>query len=714
MKDHLQEKFIEEAKELVSGLEEAILALEDNPDDTKYIEEVFRVMHTLKGSGAMFGMEDISEFTHNLESLYVLVKEQEIPVTKRLLDLTLDSVDHIVVLLNLETDKKSLSEGKILTEKILKYMKNAGVMDLPYSGSSAISPDKLNNQIKKNSIQNSVATYYILFKPDKEILKDGTNPLYLLDELSTIGSTDIFRHTNAVPRFNEIDPTLCYTFWEVLMATDNEIGDIRDVFLFVEDASTIEIQKISDCNVLDNNDFVRKVESLYVEGKTMNPATLKDISEEFVVSPDKLPVEPVAVAVIPASEPDKEDKHKKNNITQKPLPETNVGKAISSIRVSSDKIDNLNNNISELVIVQARLNLLADKINHPDLNQISESVEKLSRQLRDNVFEISLVPVMNLVARYKRLVRDLSKELGKEIDFLTEGTETALDKNIIESLTDPLLHVFRNSIDHGIEAPEIRKKRGKPEKGKITLKAYYSGFEVHIAVADDGGGIEVDKIKEKAVSKGIIKAGDSHSRKEILDLIFLSGFSTASKVTGISGRGIGMDVVMQKIKDIRGNVEIDTEVGKGTTITIKLPLTLSIIDGLLVSVADSSYVIPISVVDKIYPVKHNELQDSFNNIIVLDEKQVQFLSLRTEFNIDREPPVYEQVVVVGYEGQKVGLVVDSVIREYQAVLKPVGSHYKDQDFFSGATILGDGSIALILDTNRIVNRFTNEEHRAKS
>ena len=703
MNDHFQEKFIEEAKELVSGLEEALLVLEDNPDDTKRVEEVFRVMHTLKGSGAMFGMNEISEFTHNLESLYVYVKEQQIPVTKQLLDLTLDSVDHIKVLLSLEMDEETISNGLELSWKLLQHIENAGIKVLPDSESSDIFPVKKREHTKIIIQQKSPATFYILFKPGKDILRDGTNPLYLLDELSTMGSTYIFRHSDAVPLFKEIDPVLCYAFWEILMVTGNDIDDIRDVFLFVEDVSIIEIQKISDNNMLDNNDFVRKVESLYTEGKTMNQATLKYISEEFVVSPDKLPVEPVTNAVIPVSEPEN---------TKDPQPETNAGKGIPSIRVSSDKVDNLMNNISELVIVQAQLSLLADKINQPDLSQISESVEKLSRQLRDNVFDISLVPVKNLVARYKRLIRDLSKELGKEIDFFTDGTETALDKNIIESLTDPLLHIFRNSIDHGIEDPEIRKERGKPAKGKITLKAYYSGSEVHIAVEDDGGGIDIDKIKEKAIEKGIIKVDASPGRNELLNLIFHSGFSTASKVTGVSGRGVGMDVVMRKIKDVRGNVEIDTEVGKGTTITIKLPLTLSIIDGLMVSVADSFYVLPISVVDKIYPVKHKELQDSFNNIIVLDGEQIQFIYLRDEFIIDGEAPVYEQVVVVRYGERKVGLVVDTVIREYQAVLKPVGSHYKDQDFFSGATILGDGSIALILDTNRIVSRFTNEEHRA--
>jgi len=708
MNDHFQEKFIEEAKELVSGLEEALLLLEDNPDDTKHIEEVFRVMHTLKGSGAMFGMTEISEFTHNLESLYVFVKEQQIPVTKQLLDLTLDSVDHIKVLLSLEMDEETISNGLELSRKIIQHIENAGIKVLPDSESSDILPDKAREKDKIIDQQKSVATFYILFKPGKEILRDGTNPLYLLDELSTMGSTYIFRHSDNVPTFKKIDPALCYTFWEILMATGNEINDIRDVFLFVEDVSIIEIQKISDCNVLDNNDFIRKVESLYTNGKAMNQVTLKDISDKFVVLPDKFPMEPLTKVVTPVSEPGKEDKYKKEDITEKQQPEANTDKAISSIRVSSDKIDKLMNNISELVIVQAQLSLLAKKINQPDLSQISESVEKLSRQLRDNVFDISMVPVKNLVARYKRLIRDLAKELGKEIDFFTEGTETALDKNIIESLTDPLLHIFRNSIDHGIEDTETRKKTGKPEKGKITLKAYYSGSEVHIAVEDDGGGIDINKIKEKAVNKGIIKAGASPGEKEILNLIFLPGFSTASKVTGVSGRGVGMDVVMRKIKDIRGNVEIDTEVGKGTTITIKLPLTLSIIDGLLVSVADSLYVLPISVVDKIFPVKHKELQDSFNNIIVLDGGQIQFIYLRSEFVIGGEAPVYEQVVVVRHGEQKVGLVVDAVIREYQAVLKPVGSHYKDQDFFSGATILGDGSIALILDTNRIVSKFTND------
>ncbi|MFW6369921.1 MAG: chemotaxis protein CheA, partial [Bacteroidota bacterium] len=380
---------------------------------------------------------------------------------------------------------------------------------------------------------------------------------------------------------------------------------------------------------------------------------------------------------------------------------------ISSIRVASDKLDQLMNLVSELVTTQARLSLYSEKDGQPELMGISENVQKLSRQLRDIAFSIVLIPIENMLTRFHRLIRDLSNELKKEVDFYTEGTDTELDKTIIENLSDPLMHIVRNSIDHGIETPSNREKAGKPRRGQIKLKAFYSGANVHIQISDDGAGIDPAAIREKAIQKGIILPEASLSKKEILDLIFLPGFSTAKNITDVSGRGVGMDVVKRKIADIRGEVEVDSEVGAGTILTIKLPLTLSIIDGLLVKVGDSNYVIPLTAVDKIYAAEHEKLINTFNNIIVLDGKQVPYLYLRSEFGMPESDLKTEQVVVVRYEDKRIGLAVDNVVGEYQAVLKPLGKHYKDQDIISGATILGDGTVALVMDTNKAIRQFSN-------
>ena len=379
---------------------------------------------------------------------------------------------------------------------------------------------------------------------------------------------------------------------------------------------------------------------------------------------------------------------------------------ISSIRVSSDKLDSLMNLVSELVTTQARLSLFAEHSGNTELLTIAENVQKLTRQLRDNAFDIVLVPIDTMLTRFQRLVRDLSKGLNKNVVFVAEGAETELDKTIIETLTDPLLHILRNCIDHGIESPEERKILGKPEQGTILLKAYYSGTNVHIKITDDGSGIDPEKIRSKAIQKGLISKDASLSGREIFDLLFIPGFSTAENVTDVSGRGVGMDVVKRKLAEVRGEVEIDSEINVGTTITFKLPLTLSIIDGLLVKIANNHYIIPLSVVGKIYSTDHESVVNKFNNLIILDGERLPFYYLREEFNLPENDQVNEQIVLISYEDKKIGIVVDDVIGEYQAVLRTLGKMFKNQEIISGATILGDGTVALVMDTNKMILQFS--------
>lgn len=674
MMDNFRKKFIEEASEHIQDLEQALLELELNPTDRPLIERVFRAMHSLKGSGAMFGFDKISEFTHNLETVYDLVRNGEMAVNSELLNITLTSVDHLQSLLK-EGDHLSesvLEQHESLIEKIDEFIQvnTRSVYTI--------------SQEKNFQESGSPKTYYILFQPNEDIMNNGTNPLFLIDELYSIGQCICIPITNKIPAIEDFDPNKCYTTWEIFLATESDINSITDVFIFVEDECVLEVNQLSDYNLLANPMFIQKTEEIRTLQREMGLAQIK----EFVNSL----VEPETTTAVKA----KDEK-------ASPIAKDST---ISSIRVSSDKLDQLMNLVSELVTTQARLALYAEQDASPELLAITENVQKLSRQLRDNAFSIVLIPIENMLTRFQRLVRDLSKELKKEVVFEAEGTETELDKTIIENLTDPLMHILRNSLDHGIELPDERADKGKPRQGKILLKAFYSGANVIIQIFDDGAGIDPNFIRTKAIQKGLISPDAILSRKEILDLVFVAGFSTAANITDVSGRGVGMDVVKRKIADIRGEVEIESEINIGTTLTIKLPLTLSIIDGLLVKIENIFYVIPLSVIDKIYAIEHAKLLKTFNNTIVLDGEQIPYFYLRNEFDLPEfTESVHEQIIVIRYEDKRVGLVVDMVIGEYQAVLKPLGKHYKKQEIISGATILGDGTIALVMDTNKAIKQF---------
>lgn len=674
--DNFKKKFIEEATDLIEGLEKSLLALEENPDDPTLIQQVFRVMHTLKGNSGMFGFDLIDRFTHDLETVYDLIRNGSLRVNRQVLDVTLAAVDHLKLLLNEDnySDKEFIHTHEQLTKRV------ASLIDGSHPAEQA------SNAYRSNESAVGECTYYILFEPRKEIFANGTNPLYLIDEVASLGNSLVFAHVNRVPNLKDINPESCYTYWEIILATKEGTNAINDVFIFVEDESSLDIQKLADLNLLEDPTFVAESKRIAAEKEDIGYNMLQSLAEKAIKQQQQKQADII----------------KREKITVKDT-------TISSIRVSSEKLDVLMNLVSELVTTQARLSLFAEQNAIPGLTAIAENVQKLSRQLRDTAFSIVLIPIENMLTRFQRLVRDLSNELRKDVVFITEGSDTELDKTIIESLADPLMHILRNSLDHGIEDAEVRQKMGKPRQGKITLKAFYSGANVLIQVSDDGAGIDPELIREKAIAKGIIAADRKLSQREILDLVFLPGFSTAKKVTDVSGRGVGMDVVRRKIADIRGEVEIDSEKGVGTTITIKLPLTLSIIDGLLVKIDDTHYVIPLSAIDKIYAVPTKEIYEKYNNVVILDGRQISFFNLRQEFNVGSVDSEFMQVVVVNYEEKRVGLVVDHVVGEYQAVLKPLGKHYKSQEMVSGATILGDGTVALVVDTNKIIKQFANKE-----
>ncbi len=680
--DNFQKKFLDEASDLVSQLEQALLTLEQDMNNPELVDSIFRIMHSLKGGGGMFGFENISNYTHRLENMYDLVRQKKLKVTREMLDITFESADHITSMLN---DDGSKTEAIKKNEEILNNRIEAILDgDTMMVAVQTDADDEAGTQ--------GTSSYYVKVKPYEHIQRNGTNPLLLIDELVGLGKAKVNIFYSGIPDFEGLVYDDTYVWWEVILSTEQDEDAIKDVFIFVEDDCEIVVKKLADGDIFTfegiepllqcRHDFPFDLEKITKLAETINALEkAKTVAEKKAA----------------AAEGNKGDEHIKKFAKES---------SISGIRVASEKIDSLMNLVSELITTQAGLNLYADRDKNPELTRIAESLENISRQLRDTAFSITLIPIDYLVTRFRRLVRDLSREVGKEIEFEARGAEVELDKSLIEGISEPLMHILRNSVDHGIESASERKAAGKPPEGKIILQAYYSGSQVVIAVTDDGQGMDPDKIKRKAIEKGLIAPDAQLSDREAIDLIFMPGFSTSEQVTNISGRGVGMDVVKRKVSDIRGTVSVTSELGVGTTITISLPLTLSIIDGMLVRIADVDYIIPLSVIDTIFAVEHEKIVTSFQNVINIEGVQYPFYYLRDEFGIPGEPPQKEEIIMVKYEDRKIGVVVDNITGEYQAVLKPLGKLYRSQDIFSGASILGDGTVALVLDTHKVINQFT--------
>ncbi|PWD99414.1 chemotaxis protein CheA [Marinilabilia rubra] len=689
MMDKFKAKFVEESLDNVNDLEEALFALENDMQSKDLIERIFRAMHSLKGGGAMFGFNHLSEFTHHLENIFDKVRNDKLEVTQDLISLTFSAVDEIKFLLQKGdlTDPEDLNAYSQFMARIQTFSEGGNISENTSAKAS---------EGNKGNTDSDDKTYLISFVPQEDLLQNGTNPLFLLDDLHALGNSHSIVYTHKVPSFELFEPESNYCLWQILLTTSESLNEIKDVFIFVEDECELSVEEICQGGFEMDSGIEKLITNARNSNSLIKSSDLKILLDKSSGQTAKAENQDQLSA---------EAGRKKAQLK---------GHKISSIRVASLKIDELVNLVSELVTVQAQLSVYAEKKGDTDILGLAENVQKLSRQLRDNAFEISLIPMQSELMRFQRLVRDLSKELGKEIEFVIEGGDIELDKNIIEHLTDPLLHILRNSVDHGIEMPDDRVAAGKSPKGNIYFKAYHAGASVLIEVTDDGRGINVEDIREKAISKGLIDENTDLSSKEILNLIFMSGFSTKDTVSDVSGRGVGMDVVRKKISEIRGEVTIDSEWGQGTTITLRLPLTLSIIDGLLVKVADNKYVVPISSIEKIFAIDSQQLKDSFNKVVVIEGEQIPYVDMRDVFKEEKEEVETPQMVLVRHEEKRLGLMVDEVLGEYQTVVKPLGRYLKSHEVVSGASILGDGTISMVIDTNRVLQMSSTGKVKAKS
>ncbi|HBA70860.1 MAG TPA: chemotaxis protein CheA [Geobacter sp.] len=686
----------DEAGELLAELETSLLELEETPDDNDLINRVFRAMHTIKGSGAMFGFDEIASFTHEVETVFDMVRNGKMTVTKRLLDLTLKSRDHISYLLNASVGEDvDRSAGDEIIAGLRQLLPQT---ELPQKGSSEvpsinlpeISPDELSNE----------STWRIRFRPAPNLIMCGTNPISLINELRGLGTAQVVAQFDEIPQLDELVPESCHIYWDIILTTSRGEDAIRDVFIFVEDDCDIKIELIDSSGLIDREEGYKKLGDILVERGDLSPVEMKKVLmlqkrfgellvEKGIVSPEK-----VQSALV-------EQQHVKS--VRKERNEAPQQETAASIRVPAEKLDQLINLVGEMVTVQAHLSQVSLAGGDSTFIAISEEVERLTNELRDTALNIRMLPIGSTFSKFKRLVRDLSGELGKEIEMETFGAETELDKTVIEKLNDPLVHIIRNSIDHGIEMPVVRRAAGKPGIGKVYLGAEHSGDSVLITIRDDGAGLDRDAIRAKALERGLLPANSEASDREIYSMIFAPGFSTAAKVTSVSGRGVGMDVVKRGIEGLRGSIGVDSVRGSGTTITLKIPLTLAIIDSLLVKIGKDHFVLPLAAVEECVELTREDIKNSHGrNLANVRGAIVPYIPLRQHFGITEQSPEIEQIVIASIHGTKVGFVVDNVVGEHQTVIKSLGKMYRDVKGVSGATILGDGTVALILDMGSLL------------
>jgi two-component system chemotaxis sensor kinase CheA len=729
--DKFRETFREEAEELLSQLEDVLLELETRPEDVELVNAAFRAVHTIKGSAGMFGFEKAGRFTHDLENLLDACRGGLRAVDSRVIDLSLRARDKIRAMLA-EADSSGPfdEEAQALMAEFRAAVED-GARSSPSSGSgeaapgasplatpsrivppastsdqkasgtpvgqdAALHPDARQAVAEQSGSKSGTEeTYRIVFEPAPEIFMNGTKVLKLIEELADLGTLSVVPAVEVIPPIELLDPERCYVSWHAILTTSSGIDAIRDVFIFVEGASKVVVEHLDIPD--EDGGRQKRVGEMLLERGLVRPEDLgqalksqKRLGEVLLENKVLKPSDLESVLA--------EQAHIKH--AQEHQHDTSA----MSVRVASVKLDQLVDLVGEMVTLQARLTSSTSTMGDTTLSGIAEQLERLVSQLRDNAMSVRMLPIGSTFNKFRRVVRDLSSELGKDVELLTEGAETELDKTVIERLNDPLVHIIRNSLDHGVESPEQRKAAGKPTKGTVCLKASHSGAHVVIQVSDDGKGLDMDAIRRKATERGLIAPGEVLSDADAGLLIFRAGFSTAASVTSVSGRGVGMDVVKREIDSLGGTVSVESSPGVGSTISLQIPLTLAIIEGLLVRIADEHFVLPLSSVEACIELPEDAGQASDGaRLLSYRGDLLPYVELRDAFAIQGTVPGFRQVVVVNSQEHKIGFVVDAVIGDYQTVIKPLGRMFKDVSGISGATILGDGTVALIIDFNRLAH-----------
>jgi len=680
--DHTQ-AFREEALELLTEVEQLLLELEVAPGDEEMVARLFRAMHTIKGSGAMFGFDDLASFTHEVETVWDLVRAGQLAIGKELLDVTLRSRDHMLQLLTTPSGIPAEASRELIGR--LRLIAGREEQDVPKTAHVPGTP-------QPNGLPGKSSTWWLRYRPTPHCFLSGVDPLKFLLELNDLGQMRPIVHWDMAPTLETIDPESVVVWWDVLEVTQAAKDVLEDVFLFVEDEHEVHLTSLAaePLRQADMRDF----EALLVasEGED-TPALAEELARR--------------VAAFLTARQDVSSAKETQAATAKPR---DPGDGAASIRVESARLDNMVDLVGELVIIQSRLSQTIGNGGDFQLRAIAEELQRLGDQLRDEVLGLRMVSIGGIFGTFRRLVRDLSDDLGKSAVFIGEGGDTELDKNIIDRLKDPLVHILRNCVDHGIESVERRVAAGKAAQGTVRLRAEHVGGEVRISISDDGGGVNLVRVRQKAVMQGLLGPDEEADERRLLDFLFAPGFSTAQKVSSISGRGVGMDVVKRNIEAMNGGVLLESRPGRGSTITVRLPLTLAIIDGLQVRVGGEDYTIPLAATRACLE-RFIDGSTPRVGVITWRERMIPCLSLRHLFDVAGPQPDYERVIIVAVGDIEVGLAVDVVVGQRQAVIKRLSDVYRHVDYVSGTTVNGDGTISLILDVAKLVHFAASSEAR---
>ncbi len=699
--------FIQEAREQLSEMEQGLMRLQrgEGLDDPELINGIFRAAHTIKGSSGVVEVHVIEHFTHSAENALDQVRNGTLQLDDELIDDLLAAVDHIGALLDAIEQGETGEEGDLVTrgQEIVGRLKarlgeeTTAVVAVP-DEEPAILEDTSNSSVAAD-------TWHISLRFGRDVLRHGQEPLAFLRYLLSLGEiahlTTLF---DDMPAAEEMDAESCYLGFEINFRSQADKAAIERVFEFVRDECELRIlppnSKLADYIKLIEElpEETRLIGEILVESGAL---TREELDSGLRQQQSKLELaaeegEPAATpigSILVDQQVIQPELVEAAAVKQKQVSEKKAAEA-RLIRVQADKLDQLIDLVGELVIAGAGANMIAQKSGQTALVEATSVVSRLVESIRDSALQLRMVQIGDTFNRFHRVVRDVSRELHKDMELAISGGETELDKSVVEKIGDPLMHLVRNAMDHGIESADIRLAAGKPARGRVELNAYHDSGSIVIEVVDDGGGLPKEKILSKAIDRGIVQAGDTLSDEEVFNLIFQAGFSTAEQVSNLSGRGVGMDVVRKNIQALRGRVDVHSELGKGSRFTIRLPLTLAIIDGFLVSAGEDSYVIPLDMVVECLELNAVSAERDYLN---LRGEVLPFIRLRNLFELEGAIPKRESVVVVRSAHQKAGIVVDHLLGEFQTVIKPLGSLFRHLRGISGSTILGSGDVALILD-----------------